>query len=158
MITVIADDLTGAAEIAGVCLRYGVQVAFGLDSIPEQSAKVVVIATDSRSQTEHEAYKPHQKIAKQVFEKTESPIVFKKCDSVLRGYVLTELKALMEASGKPQVLLQPSNPEGNRIIKNGVYYVDGIEIENTGFSTDPDFPAKTSSVATILSERTSKTQ
>lgn len=156
MITVIADDLTGAAEIAGVCLRYGVSVSFGIDVVPEPSAKVVVVATDSRSQTEPEAYKTHLKIAQQVFEKRENPIVFKKCDSVLRGHVLTELKALTEVSGKQQVLLQPSNPSTYRSIKNGVYYVGDVEIENTGFSADPDFPAKTSSVAELLLERTSE--
>ena len=31
MIAVIADDITGAAEIAGVCLRYDLTVSFGID-------------------------------------------------------------------------------------------------------------------------------
>lgn len=41
MITVIADDLTGAAEIAGVCIRYGLDVAFGIDSIPQKKLPLV---------------------------------------------------------------------------------------------------------------------
>ncbi|UKM63803.1 four-carbon acid sugar kinase family protein [Flavobacteriaceae bacterium GSB9] len=156
MITVIADDITGAAEIAGVCLRYGVGVSLGIDKVPEQLAKVAVVATDSRSLGANEAYNTHQQIIKKKLKMTPDTIVFKKCDSVLRGHVLTEIKALIDATGKSTVLLQPSNPITNRCIKNGVYYVDGQKIENTGFATDPDFPAKMSSVKALLVSRTSE--
>jgi len=156
MITVIADDLTGAAEIAGICLRYGLDTSFGIDTIPEKEAKVNIIATDSRSLAEDEAYRIHYDLAKKVIQKNSDQLIFKKCDSVLRGHVLTELSALVEVSRKSTVLLQPSNPNGNRCIKNGMYYVEGVEIEKTGFSTDPDFPAKTSSVKRLLLDRSSK--
>ncbi|WP_370476405.1 four-carbon acid sugar kinase family protein [Tamlana flava] len=156
MITVIADDLTGAAEIAGICLRYGIDTTFGIDTMSEREAKVDIIATDSRSLSETEAYQVHCQLAKKVIQKNKNQIVFKKCDSVLRGHVLTELAALMDASGKEIVLLQPSNPVSNRVINDGIYYVNDVEIENTGFSADPDFPAKTSSVKKLFLSRTSK--
>ena len=156
MITVIADDLTGAAEIAGICLRHGIDVAFGIDSIPEKEATVNVIATDSRSLTEEEAYQVHLQIANKILKKNSEQIIFKKCDSVLRGYVITELSALMSASEKKSVLLQSSNPIGNRCIRNGIYFVNDIKIENTSFLSDPDFPSKTSSVKNLLLERSSK--
>ncbi|MEL0456532.1 four-carbon acid sugar kinase family protein [Flavobacteriaceae bacterium SZ-1-7] len=156
MITVIADDLTGAAEIAGICLRYGIDTTFGIDTMSQREAKVNIIATDSRSLSEAEAYQIHWQLAKKVIQKSKNQIIFKKCDSILRGYVLTELSALMDASEKSTVLLQPSNPVSNRVINEGMYYVNDIEIEKTGFSKDPDFPAKTSSVKKLLLSRTSK--
>lgn len=156
MITVIADDLTGAAEIVGICLRYRIDVSFGIDTIAQKEAQVTVIATDTRSLSENEAYKIHQLIAKNIIEEHYNQIIFKKCDSVLRGHVLTELSALMNVSGKRSVLLQPSNPVGNRCIQNGIYFVNNEEIKKTGFSTDPDFPAKTSSVKNLISDRSSK--
>ncbi|MFI1773603.1 four-carbon acid sugar kinase family protein [Thalassobellus citreus] len=155
MITVIADDITGAAEIAGICLRYGVEVSFGIDTIPEKEAAVNIIATDSRSMTEDEAYETHFHLAEDILEKSNS-IFFKKCDSVLRGHVLTELSALLDVHEKDRVLLQPSNPEGNRCIKNGTYLINNISIEKTGFATDPDFPSKTASVKNLILDRYSK--
>ncbi len=90
MITVVADDLTGAAEIAGMCLRYGIDVAFGIDAIPEKEAQVVIVATDSRSLSEEQAYKVHLQLAGDIIKNNPNQIIFKKCDSVLRGHVLTE--------------------------------------------------------------------
>ena len=129
MITVIADDITGAAEIAGVCLRFGLEVSFGIDAIPIKDAQITVIATDSRSFSEEEAYQLHLQLTKKVIQKNKNQIIFKKCDSVLRGHILTELAASMDASGKEIVLLQPSNPISNRCINEGMYYVNDVEIK-----------------------------
>jgi uncharacterized protein YgbK (DUF1537 family) len=150
MITVIADDLTGAAEIAGICIRYGLDVAFGIDTIPEKKATVSIIATDSRSKTEDEAYQIHLQLAHLVITNPENQILFKKCDSALRGHVLTELKALSVASQKSQILLQPSNPAAQRCIRNGSYWIEGHLIETTGFAHDPDFPATSSAVEKLI--------
>ena len=152
MIAVIADDITGAAEIAGVCLRYGLKVSFGIDTVPNGIADVCVIATDSRSLTETEAFAVHSKLASDIY-KLNPAFVFKKCDSVLRGYVLSELSALFAASQMEKILLQPANPSTGRCIKEGLYYVGDEKIENTGFSIDPDFPATDSSVLNILHQR-----
>jgi len=152
MITVIADDITGAAEIAGVCLRYGLKVSFGIDTVPKDEADVKIIATDSRSATESDAYNIHKKLTEEIYQNHDS-LVFKKCDSVLRGYVLTELSAILDVNGRDYVLLQPSNPLSGRCIKNGEYYISDVKIENTGFSNDPDFPTTESTVNSILLQR-----
>ncbi len=155
MISVIADDITGAAEIAGVCLRYGLKVAFGINSIPVDLADVRVIATDSRSVTEIEAYNIHLKLAAEIFAGSDS-LVFKKCDSALRGYVLTELSAMFHVSKFHKILLQPANPVSGRCIRNGIYSIDNERIEKTGFATDPDFPAGNSQVQNLLLLRSTK--
>ena len=132
MITVIADDITGAAEIAGVCLRYGLHVSFGIESVPAVKADVCIIATDSRSATETKAYAIYQDIMKAVLTGSDS-VVFKKCDSALRGYVLTELSAMLEAMKLKRVILQPSNPSVGRCIRKGVYYIENVKIKSTAF-------------------------
>lgn len=154
MITVIADDLTGAAEIAGVCIRYGLDVAFGIDSIPQKKAAVNIIATDSRSKTEDEAYQIHLQLANLIISTPENQILFKKCDSALRGHVLTELKALSIANQKNQILLQPCNPSAQRCIRNGSYWIEEHLIETTGFAHDPDFPATSSTVEKLIIRNT----
>ena len=154
-VVVIADDITGAAEIAGVCLRYGLKVSFGIDTFPNEIVDVCIVATNSRSESESEAFQIHSKLANAIYSRP-STLVFKKCDSVLRGYVLTELSALMEESQLKNILLQPANPSTGRCIREGIYYVGNEKIENTGFSIDPDFPANDSSVQNLLLQRSKK--
>ncbi|HRZ97460.1 MAG TPA: four-carbon acid sugar kinase family protein [Paludibacter sp.] len=154
-VLIIADDITGAAEIAGVCLRYGLKVSFGIDAIPADDTDVKIIATDSRSAIEGDAFQIYQIIANEIF-KDSKPFVFKKCDSALRGFILTELSALTDASGLHTVILQPSNPLSGRSIKNGEYFIGDNKIENTGFSFDPDFPTSESSVKNILLSRSTR--
>lgn len=155
MITVIADDLTGAAEIAGICLRYGIDVSFSIDKIPEKQTAINVIATDTRSKDEDEAYETHLHLAIEIISNTNN-IIFKKCDSVLRGHVFVELLALANTVKKYKILLQPSNPKSNRFIKDASYYINDILIENTGFANDPDFPAKSSSVKKLIFDNVTK--
>jgi len=157
LVIVIADDITGAAEIAGVCLRYGLTVSFGIDTIPKDEADVRIIATDSRSASESEAYLIHSNLAKVIYSQLPT-LVFKKCDSVLRGYILTELSAMLEVCKLRNVLLQPANPATGRCIIDGTYYVGDEKIENTGFSIDPDFPAHDSSVLNLLLQRSKKNE
>ncbi|MBB3186997.1 four-carbon acid sugar kinase family protein [Microbacter margulisiae] len=152
MITVIADDLTGAAEVAGICLRYGLKVAFGIDSMPLKQADVFIIATDSRSKTEKKAFREHLQMTRKALSAKDS-LLFKKTDSVLRGYIMAELEAMMQITGKSKVLFQPANPAIGRCIRNGVYYVNDSLLEKSGFSMDPDFPAHTSVVKELLTQR-----
>ena len=56
MIIVIADDFTGAAEIGGIGIRFGLNVEIQTDTIIPDNVDLLIIATDSRSKTEDEAY------------------------------------------------------------------------------------------------------
>jgi uncharacterized protein YgbK (DUF1537 family) len=49
MIAVIADDFTGAAELAGISLRYGLKVELCVGKVEYKNADVLVVSTDSRS-------------------------------------------------------------------------------------------------------------
>lgn len=153
MITVIADDLTGAAEIAGVCLRYGLKVSFGINSLSKTKTEIQIIATDSRSMNEEEAYHIHRDLIEQVMSKNPDCFIFKKCDSALRGHILAELTALAEITGNKKVLIQPANPKAERYILNGTYIINDQLIENTGFAHDPDFPALSSLVKLLILSR-----
>ena len=55
MIAIIADDFTGAAELAGISLRYGLAVEVFLNNVVATDADVIVVCTDSRSLNNDEA-------------------------------------------------------------------------------------------------------
>lgn len=153
MLTVIADDLTGAAEVAGVCLRYGLEIAFGINRLPDGDVDVKVIATDSRQSGREEALKIHRELAVSLKEAGITNI-FKKVDSVLRGYVVEELYEVMKVYGFQTAVVQPANPASGRCIKKGNYKISGKPINETAFAGDPDFPAFSQSVKDLLEERT----
>ena len=155
---VIADDITGAAEIAGIASEQGFPVqllcaggdAVGCDVVA--TSGVTVIATDTRSMSEDEAVAETRRIASSFLISHSSFLIFKKTDSALRGHVVAELKALMAATGYKRAVYLPANPSKGRIIRQGVYYIKEVRevpIAETAFSYDPEFPATTS----LLEER-----
>lgn len=142
---VIADDITGAAEIAGIAFSRGEQVRLVCgDALA--TGGTTVIATDTRSMSEVEAFAETRRIISHF---SFPFLIYKKTDSALRGHVMAELSALMEATGYQRVVYLPANPSKGRIIKDGVYYINNVPIHETAFNYDPEFPAKTS----VLKER-----
>ena len=157
---VIADDITGAAEMAGIAFSQGQQVSLvcgGSICCDNIAAQTTVIATDTRSMTEAEAVAETHRIlckaecgmANPSHLSPLTPHLFKKTDSALRGHVVAELSILMQTTDYERAIYLPANPSKGRIIKDGVYYINGKAIHETDFSFDPEFPAKTS----VLKER-----
>ena len=160
---VIADDITGAAEIAGIAHSHGQQAHLVCAAGPlycdtvavpprpavspvycDSVAVTTVIATDTRSMSEPEAAAETRRIASAISHHT-SPI-FKKTDSALRGHVVAELTALIDVTGYQRAVYLPANPSKGRIIRKGIYYINEIPIHETAFNYDPEFPARTSSL------------
>lgn len=149
MIAVIADDLTGAAEIGGIALRYNLTVEVVSALQYAKKADVIVVNANTRSLTEEQA----RAVIKSIFtdlQKLNPQLVFKKIDSVLRGHVLPEIEEQMLTSGKRKALILAASPALGRAIKKGHYYVEGKPIHETGFAQDPEYPAKSSSVKDLL--------
>ena len=159
---VIADDITGAAEIAGIAHAAGQQARLLCVSGPlycdtvavpprpavspvycDSVAVTTVIATDTRSMSEPEAAAETRRIASTL---KETSHLFKKTDSALRGHVVAELTALMDVTGYQRAVYLPANPSKGRIIRKGIYYINEIPIHETAFNYDPEFPARTSSL------------
>ncbi len=149
MIAVIADDFTGAAEIGGIGLRYGLKVVIETEDIQDHNADMLIIATDTRSLPAREASEHIFSITKEL-QKLKPEFIFKKVDSVLRGNITDELIAQMEASSQNRAIVVAANPIFNRIIKNGIYYIDDVPLHETFFSADPEYPVYSSSVLDII--------
>ena len=183
---IIADDITGAAEIAGIAWRKGLKVRLmvyqpNMPTTPLSSwrgagGEAFILATDTRSGTEEEAVKTIEEVttclslgvqecrssgvqtlpsstsnsSTRQLVNSSTDIIFKKTDSVLRGHVAAELEALMRLTGKSNTLLIPQNPSKGRIMKDGIYYINGTPLDQTSFAYDPEFPAKTAEAKKLL--------
>jgi len=157
MVAVIADDLTGAAEIAGISLRFGLELKVYLD-VTEMlhnppSGDGMIIATDSRSMQKAAAIYCTADAVEAVLQ-FEPALLYKKIDSVLRGYVTDEIKLQMELSGKQKAFILPANPSLNRTISNGEYFIEGKKITETGFVNDPEFPVSSAVIKDMLHDET----
>lgn len=157
MIAVIADDLTGAAEVVGICMRLGVKVAFMLD-IPDVEAlcavkaDVVVLAENTRSFTREGAEKISRLLAANLKEAGVSRVI-KKTDSALRGWIVPEMRAIASVMGQESLLIQPANTDTGRSVRNGMCFIGEALLSDTAFATDPDFPATCSSAEKLLQLR-----
>lgn len=157
-IIVIADDITGAAEIAGIAHRYGLRTKLSIvPSSPQGGTEggfdVHVIATDARSYGAEEAARM-TKEAIMCLTVLPSDHIFHKVDSALRGNVQSQIDAILSSlpmgEGLGGALYMPANPSKGRIIKDGTYYISSppggteggfVPLHKTDFSFDPEFPA-----------------
>jgi len=149
MIAVVADDFTGAAEIGGVGLRYGLNAEVQTEVNLDSRADLLVIDTDARTRPPQEAAAKVEKVLKQL-QKIPSEWIYKKVDSVLRGPVVAELQAVLASPGKDRVILVPANPSLGREIRRGHYFINDKPIDKTDFANDPKYPAHSSDVLTML--------
>ncbi|MCX6237950.1 MAG: hypothetical protein NTY07_10425 [Bacteroidia bacterium] len=149
MIAVIADDFTGAAEIGGVGLRYGLNVLIETVVNKVDGVDLLVIATDTRSLSAEAASEEVTQITSQLMQ-LGPKLIFKKIDSVLRGHIANELEALMRIVNKNRAVIVAANPLGGRKIVNGQYYVDSLLLDKTSFADDPDFPVRSACVTEIV--------
>ena len=153
MIAVIADDFTGAAEIGGIGLRHGLKVVIKTDLVATVECDLLIIASDTRSLSKEDANSEIKKITSYLIS-LKPQLIFKKIDSALRGNIEYELVAQMEVMKKSRAIVVAGNPNFNRLIKNGIYYVNDELLSDTYFATDPEFPVKTSSVLEIIKKGT----
>lgn len=149
MIAVIADDFTGAAEIGGVGLRYGLRVVIETQVNRVKDADLIVIATETRTLSEKDSYNEIEKVTTLLL-KQKPRYIFKKLDSVLRGNIAAEIEAQLKITGKKRAIMVAGNPEFGRTIEKGTYFIDRIPLAETSFAKDPDFPVHSSIVTDII--------
>ncbi|HVT71603.1 MAG TPA: four-carbon acid sugar kinase family protein [Lacunisphaera sp.] len=149
MIAVVADDLSGAAELAGAALRHGLTAEVQLVFAPDTAAEVVCVTTESRSLPAADAARRVAEVTRAVMA-THPAWIFKKCDSMLRGPVLAEARAAAEAAGKSRIVLLAANPSRQRIVRDGICFVGGVPLAETRLARDPEHPRRSSRVADLL--------
>lgn len=153
MIIVIADDITGAAEIAGIAHRYSLRTILTTSVSPDMGdADVVVVATDARSYNATQAAEITAQVCRELNKcqyLDKGSILFRKTDSALRGNVQEELQAIIDNTHYTDAIYMPANPSKGRIIRDGIYYISSTPIHETDFRFDPEFPAWSS----VVSER-----
>ena len=150
----LADDFSGAAEIAGIAhtagLRTFISGSFGSHRPPE-GTEAWVIDMDTRRKEPRECIFTLAQLDWQLLGKARR--LYKKTDSALRGHILLETREILGLSPMEDARFIPANPARNRFIRDGRYSINGIPLHQTEFARDPNFPAHTDDVENLLRER-----
>lgn len=151
MIAILADDFSGAAELAGIAAARGfkaeVQTAFD----PGGGAEVIAVDADTRWRHETEAAQITAAITAQILA-AKPRWIYKKTDSVMRGHLRAEIEAILDVTALKECVLIPANPSKGRVIREGRYFIGGVPLHETFFAQDPDHPRRSSKVRELLGE------
>jgi len=149
MIAILADDFSGAAELAGIAAVRGYKTEVQTRFDPTSDAEVIAVDTDTRLMPEAAAARIVSDVARQILA-AQPARIFKNTDSVLRGHIRAELEAILDTTGQHDCLFIPANPSKGCIITAGRYFVNGVPLDQTDFAHDPDHPRHSSLIADML--------
>lgn len=140
---VIADDLTGAADAAARFAERGETRVVVRHQSPWSDADTLAVDTETRALAAGDAAAVVRTVAERAVRIPATSVV-KKIDSLLRGSVGAEVRALLDvfaAAGRPVLaVVAPAFPALGRTTRAGVVHVDGYAL-----------PAPTGDVAALLS-------
>ena len=142
----IADDLTGATDLANNLVRAGMRVIQTID-VPDEAtilvADAVVVALKSRTIPAAESADQSIKACRWLRKQGSQQIYFKICstfDSSSQGNIGPVIEALMDELGCYFSIATPAFPENRREVFNGHLFVDNLLLSDTGMRNHPLTP------------------
>lgn len=151
VVTVLADDLTGACDTGCLFAGRGAVGVIAEPALPHHDAPVVTVDTESRDLPSAAAARHLRATAGRLGARLGAGRAFKKIDSTMRGSVGAELGALLDAGGWEGALVCPAFPAQGRVVRDGLLRVNGVLAHESAVGRDRHYPARTSDVAALLS-------
>ncbi len=147
---VIADDLTGALDTALQFRKAGRKTMVStLPGVWPSRGTVVALSTETRHVPAASAA-ARVKAAFNSLPCGPSARIYKKTDSLLRGNIGAELRALCEAVGSGPLVFAPAYPTGGRTTINGIHRLEGVPVAEAVPGRDPLTPVRESHIPTLL--------
>ena len=153
---VVADDLTGACDIAAALLPWSspVLVQSYAGAAAPTEAGLWVRNTQSRTLAAADARRAVG--AALAGAAAEQAVVLKKIDTALRGHMGAELDAAIDAAGAAEAFILLAIPAVSRTTVGGVQLIDGVPVHRTAFAQDPLHPVDRSDVAAHVERGTAR--
>lgn len=156
----IADDFTGATDLANNLVRAGMRVvqAIGIPARPlDADADAVVVALKSRNLPSHEAVEQSLKALRWLREQGALQIYFKYCstfDSTPQGNIGPVTEALMDAlaglPGADFTIATPAFPDNKRTVFKGHLFVGDVLLNESGMQDHPLTPMRDANLVRVL--------
>ena len=161
---VIADDFTGASDIASFMSAQGLLVLQfvgkpeGLNSEKLKAADAIVISLKTRSCPKDEAIKESLEAAKALKAMACTQFIFKYCstfDSSKEGNIGPVTDALAQFFGARLVPMLPALPINGRTVLFGNLFVNGVLLNESGMQNHPVTPMKDSNLLRLMDAQSS---
>lgn len=152
----IADDFTGATDLANNLVRSGMRVVQTIgvpDGALDEEVDAVVVALKSRTIPAAEAVA--QSLAALAWLRAEGAkqIYFKYCstfDSTPRGNIGPVTEALMDALGARFTIACPAFPENKRTVFKGYLFAGDVPLDESGMQNHPLTPMTDANLVRVL--------
>ena len=157
----IADDFTGATDLAGLLARSGAPVSLRIGvptEPPKNTAPFEVIALKIRTSPKEEAIKEALAAQRWLAEAGAQRFFWKYCstfDSTADGNIGPVSEALMHATGATQTIYCPAFPENGRSIFMGNLFVGEQPLAESPMKDHPLTPMQDSNLVRLLAPQVS---
>jgi 3-dehydrotetronate 4-kinase len=158
----IADDFTGATDLANNLVRTGMRViqTIGVPDGPlVDSADAVVVALKSRTTPAAEAVAQSLQALRWLQNQGAGQIYFKYCstfDSTAEGNIGPVTDALMDAMGTDFTIACPAFPENGRTVFKGYLFVGDELLHESGMRNHPLTPMTDSNLVRVMQSQTKR--
>lgn len=160
----IADDYTGASDLANTLTRAGLRtvqtIGVPADDLALPEVDAVVVSLKSRSIEAGLAVSRSRAAEKWLRGRGAGHVLFKICstfDSTVSGNIGPVMDALRADCGEAVVLVTPAFPETGRTVYQGNLFVGAVPLNESPLKDHPLNPMHDSSLVRVLA-RQSKTQ
>ncbi|MFE5889552.1 3-oxo-tetronate kinase [Streptomyces sp. NPDC056462] len=161
----LADDFTGATDLANNLVRAGMRVVQLID-VPEDridgqaiDADAVVIALKSRTTPASDAVDASLRALAWLRSAGAEQIYFKYCstfDSTPAGNIGPVTEALMEALGADFTIATPAFPDNGRTVFKGHLFVGDVLLSDSGMRHHPLTPMTDPNLVSVLQAQTGR--
>ena len=152
----IADDFTGATDLANNLVRGGMRVVLTVD-VPQQDdcihADAVVVALKSRTVAAAAAVAASLRACRWLRKQGVQQIYFKVCstfDSTAAGNIGPVMEALMDELACDFSIATPAFPETGRTVVHGHLFVGGTLLSESGMRHHPLTPMTDANLVRVL--------
>ncbi|MEV6737182.1 3-oxo-tetronate kinase [Streptomyces sp. NPDC051104] len=161
----IADDFTGATDLANNLVHAGMRVVQLID-VPQDGteeamdADAVVIALKSRTTPATEAVEASLRALAWLRSAGAEQIYFKYCstfDSTRAGNIGPVTEALMDTLGTDFTIATPAFPDNGRTVFKGHLFVGDVLLSESGMRHHPLTPMTDSNLISVLGAQTTRT-
>lgn len=152
----IADDFTGATDLAGLLARSGVDVSLRMglpETPPTETAPIEVIALKCRTVPVAEAVAETRAALNWLRQAGATRFFWKYCstfDSTAEGNIGPVAEALMQALETDQTLYCPAFPENGRSVFMGHLFVGQVPLGESPMKDHPLTPMRDSNLMRLL--------
>lgn len=160
LLGVIADDFTGATDIASILAREGMKVTMTIgvprDGFEIGAAQAVVVALKSRTVPKADAVSQSLKALQWLTERGAQQIFFKYCstfDSTSDGNIGPVTDALADALGAEIAVVCPAFPKNGRTVFNGHLFVGRQLLQDSPMKDHPLTPMRQSDLVALMGQQ-----